>query len=51
VDRGTVDWKAIVKAAHGAAVSGYYVEQEPPYKRPPLESVRISYNYLKGLTV
>jgi sugar phosphate isomerase/epimerase len=51
IGNGTIDWKSIFKAAHGAAVTGYYVEQEPPYKRPPLESVRISYDYLKGLTV
>ena len=37
--------------ASGAAVTGCYVEQEPPYKRPPLESARISHAYLKGLTV
>lgn len=51
VGSGTIDWKSIFKAAHGAAVTGYYVEQEPPYKRPPLESARISYDYLKALTV
>jgi len=51
VGSGSIDWKAIFKAAHGAAVTGYYVEQEPPYKRPPLESVKISFDYLKGLTV
>lgn len=51
VGSGTIDWNAIFKAAGGAAVTGYYVEQEPPHKRPPLESARISYGYLRDLKV
>jgi sugar phosphate isomerase/epimerase len=51
VGSGMIDWKAIFKAAGGAAVTGYYVEQEPPYKRPPLESARISHDYLRSLSV
>ena len=50
VGSGTIDWKKIFAAASHAAVTGYYVEQEPPYLRPPLESARISYDYLHGLT-
>jgi sugar phosphate isomerase/epimerase len=49
VGSGTIDWKKIFTAAKHTSVTGYYVEQEPPYEKPPLESVRISYNYLRGL--
>jgi len=51
VGSGTIDWKKIFAAARRTQVAGYYVEQEPPYVRPELESARISYNYLRGLTV
>jgi len=51
VGSGTIDWKKIFAAARRTEVAGYYVEQEPPYERPQLESARISYNYLHGLTV
>jgi len=50
IGSGTIDWKAIFHAAKEASVTGYYVEQEPPYERPPLESARISYDYLHALT-
>jgi hypothetical protein len=30
-------------------VAGYYVEQEPPFEKPALESARISYDYLHAL--
>jgi sugar phosphate isomerase/epimerase len=49
VGSGTIDWNRIFAAAKKTSVAGYYVEQEPPYERPPLESARISYDYLHGL--
>lgn len=51
VGSGTINWKKIFGVVPQTSVAGYYVEQEPPYERPPLESIRISYNYLHGLTV
>jgi sugar phosphate isomerase/epimerase len=51
VGSGTIDWKRIFAAARKTTVGAYYVEQEPPYAKPPLESARISYDYLHGLSV
>lgn len=51
VGKGIVDWKRIFAAAKKTEVVGYYVEQEPPYERPPLESAKISYDYLHALSV
>lgn len=50
VGSGTIDWKKIFDAAKKTKVAGFYVEQEPPYEKPPLESARISYEYLHRLT-
>lgn len=46
VGRGVMDWPAILQAAWDAGVKEYYIEQEPPFARPPLESVRISVDYV-----
>jgi sugar phosphate isomerase/epimerase len=51
VGRGTIDWKPIFAAAGKAGIKAYYVEQEPPYERPVLESARISHDFLAGLKV
>jgi len=47
VGRGIIDWKPIFAAA--SAVKHYFVEQDF-CDRPPLESARISYEYLKQLS-
>jgi sugar phosphate isomerase/epimerase len=49
VGQGTVDWKTLLPKAYAANVRQYYVEQEPPYVKPPLESVAISFKYLDTL--
>jgi sugar phosphate isomerase/epimerase len=49
VGQGTIDWKTLVPKAFAADVRQYYVEQEPPYAKPPLESVAISFKYLETL--
>ena len=49
VGRGTVDWKKVFAAAKLAGVKGYFVEQEPPLDRPPLEAIKISYDFLRDL--
>jgi hypothetical protein len=38
------------REAKKTKVPGYYVEQEPPFERPLLESAYISYDYLHELT-
>jgi len=50
VGRGTIDWKRIFVAAPQGGMKHYFVEQdfcEPP----PLESVKVSYEYLHNLKV
>ncbi len=42
VGRGVIDWGSIFAAAHAIGVKGYFIEQEPPYLRPVMESLRIS---------
>jgi sugar phosphate isomerase/epimerase len=49
IGHGTLDWPRIFKAAKSSGVKGYFVEQEPPYARPPLEEIKISYDYLHQL--
>ena len=50
VGHGIIDWKRIFKAAPAGGVKQYYVEQDV-CDRPSLESVQISYQYLRGLVV
>ncbi len=50
VGRGSIDWARIFAAASQGGVKHYYVEQDE-CERPPLESIRISYDYLKNLKV
>jgi len=49
VGRGIIDWKSIFGAAARAGVKHYFIEQEPPFERPALESVRLSYDWLLAL--
>lgn len=51
IGHGALDWPRIFAAAKAAGVKGYFVEQEPPFARPPLEEIRISYDYLHALKV
>jgi sugar phosphate isomerase/epimerase len=48
VGSGQIDWKRIFKAAKASRITHYFVEQEN-FERSPLESVKISFDYLKGL--
>lgn len=48
VGSGVQDWPAILAATKAAGVEHYFVEQEPPYARPRLESARLSFQYLQG---
>jgi sugar phosphate isomerase/epimerase len=49
VGQGIIDWKVLIAKAYAANVRQYYVEQEPPFSRPPLESVTMSFKYLNAL--
>lgn len=51
IGHGALDWPRIFAAAKAAGVKGYFVEQEPPYARPPLEGIKISYDYLHSLEI
>lgn len=50
VGRGTINWKRIFAAAVQGGCDHYYVEQDF-CERSPLESIQISYEYLKSLKV
>lgn len=50
VGRGWIDWKHIFQAAPEGGVKHYFVEQDK-CPGPPMESAKISYEYLKNLQV
>jgi sugar phosphate isomerase/epimerase len=50
VGQGVIKWKPVFVAAGKAAVKHYFVEQDR-CDRPPLESARISFDYLRRLQV
>ena len=47
--KGIIDWPALVSAAHAIGLHQVYVEQEPPFVRSALESVKASLHFLKPL--
>jgi sugar phosphate isomerase/epimerase len=47
--RGTVKWPRLLAAAQAAGVRCAYIEQEPPFSRPTVESARISLEYLRAV--
>jgi sugar phosphate isomerase/epimerase len=49
VGSGMLDWRRILPAAYDAGVRPFFVEQEPPFTRDRLESVKLSFDYLDGL--
>ena len=48
VGQGLIDWHAVFEAAHSAQLQGYFVEQEAPFRRPILESLAMSREYLRS---
>lgn len=48
VGNGTIDWKAILTQAQAQGIEHYFVEQDESDKNP-VESIRISYNYLRKI--
>ena len=50
IGQGTINWKRIFTAAREGGIEHYYVEQDY-CEQPPLEAVKISYEYLSKLEV
>jgi sugar phosphate isomerase/epimerase len=50
VGKGIIDWKKVFVAAKQGGLEHYYVEQDE-CDGPPLEAIKISYDYLHSLTV
>ena len=48
--KGVIDWKRLLPAAYAAGTRGFYVEQEDPFTRPPIEVMADNYRYLAELT-
>jgi sugar phosphate isomerase/epimerase len=46
---GVMDWKRILRAAAKTRARYGFIEQEPPYNIPPLESAKISFDYITKL--
>ena len=49
VGQGLIDWRSVFAAAHAVKLQGYFVEQEAPFKRPILESLAMSREYLRSI--
>jgi sugar phosphate isomerase/epimerase len=48
---GVIDWKAVIGTAKKNGTKAFFYEQEEPFTRPILDSVKISGAYLQNLTV
>ncbi len=48
VGTGSIDWPHILTAAGKLQIEHYFIEQDR-IDGPPIESVRVSYNYLRKL--
>jgi sugar phosphate isomerase/epimerase len=51
IGAGSIDWKKLFESAKHGHVKHYFVEHEGIMAHPPLEALRVSYNYLKNLEV
>ncbi len=49
VGNGKLPWHRILDVAYAAGVRKFFVEQEPPFTRDPLESIAISAKYLSTI--
>jgi len=49
VGSGKVDWGSVLPAAYAAGVRRDYIEQEPPFPGPRVDSVAKSFRYLSDL--
>jgi sugar phosphate isomerase/epimerase len=48
---GVTDWKKVIGKAHATGVKHYFYEQEEPFTRPILDSVKMSGDYLSKLAI
>jgi sugar phosphate isomerase/epimerase len=46
---GKMDWPAILAVAHAAGVRNFFVEQEPPFPGPRIDSLAKSVAFLRTL--
>jgi sugar phosphate isomerase/epimerase len=51
IGSGKLDWKTILPAGYAAGVRNFFLEQEPPFDKPRVESAAIGYKYLSTLVV
>jgi sugar phosphate isomerase/epimerase len=49
IGSGIIDWKTLMPAAYAAGIRDYFVEQEPPFAKPRLEAIKVSFDYLNAL--
>jgi sugar phosphate isomerase/epimerase len=49
IGQGQIDWGGVFEAAQAVKLQGYFVEQEAPFKRPILESLAMSREYLRAI--
>ncbi len=49
IGAGTIDWRATFAAADKARIHSWFVEQEPPFTRSPLEGLTQSMAYLRSI--
>lgn len=49
IGAGTLHWREILAAAEAAGVEEAFVEQEPPFERPPLDAMAVSAANLRAL--
>jgi sugar phosphate isomerase/epimerase len=49
VGNGMLPWRKILDVAYATGVRKFYVEQEPPFKGDPLDSIAISAKYLAAI--
>lgn len=49
VGSGIIDWKRLLTASYAAGIHDYFVEQEPPFAKPRMEAIRISFDYLNAV--
>lgn len=49
IGAGRIEWKRLLPAAHAAGVRHFFLEQEPPFPGPRIDSARAGHDFLAGL--
>ena len=49
IGHGMIDWKPVFAAAQELGVKNYFVEQEPPFLKPAIESLKDSRAFIAGI--